>query len=342
MKPTIDIIAKHAGVSRGTVDRVLHGRPNVKEEKRQRVLDSLRELDYSPNPAARVLALKDRKIKVAILLPCWTGFFETEVKRGIKAAISELADYGLEIIVKSCKTDAPDECVELIDDMIAQGVKGIAVCAKNSVSVQEKLSSLSKENIPVVTFNSDIPGSGRMYFAGQNVVKGGRIAAEIMTKLVQEDGKILVVCGNMEFDAHKNRVEGFVTRFKELGREEGLFTVVQTFNDYDLTYQRISGSLAAIPDIAGIYMANESVPACVEVINRAKKKGKIHVICHDLSEYTTKYLQDGSVDFVIEQNLFQQGFMPVSILANYLIAGKKPTQDIEYTRINIVNAENID
>ncbi|MCD7895308.1 MAG: LacI family DNA-binding transcriptional regulator [Planctomycetaceae bacterium] len=75
MKPTIKIIAAYAGVSRGVVDRVLHGRPNVNPEKRRRVEAALRDLDYTPDRAARALALKNKGMKIAVVMPVWSGSF---------------------------------------------------------------------------------------------------------------------------------------------------------------------------------------------------------------------------------------------------------------------------
>ena len=56
MRATIKMIAERAGVSIGTVDRVLHDRPYVKEEVRRRVLEVMEELDYQPNRVASALA----------------------------------------------------------------------------------------------------------------------------------------------------------------------------------------------------------------------------------------------------------------------------------------------
>ena len=58
MRTTIKMIAERAGVSIGTVDRVLHDRPYVKVEVRERVLRVMEELGYHPNRMASALATK--------------------------------------------------------------------------------------------------------------------------------------------------------------------------------------------------------------------------------------------------------------------------------------------
>ncbi|MDR1562537.1 MAG: LacI family DNA-binding transcriptional regulator [Dysgonamonadaceae bacterium] len=342
MKPTIKMIAKKAGVSRGTIDRVLHNRPNVNSEKRQKVLDILKEMDYAPNFAARALALKVKDIKIAALLPNWTGYFKEEVLRGIEDATQELRNYNIDILLERCKTEQPQECIKKIDALIAKGIRGIAICAKDTISIQKKLFSIVQAGIPVVTFNSDISHSGRLCFVGMDLIKEGRIGAELMSKILPAKGRTLIVCGNLEFYAHKSRVQGFCDRFQELGRQPNTYTVVETNNEHETTRQRVSEYLAGKEDIKGIYMANESVAGCVEAIKQSHIAKKIPLVCHDASSSHIDFLREGIVDFVIEQNMYRQGLEPLKMIADLLIEGKRPEKDIDYSRIHIVCAENID
>lgn len=342
LKPTIKTIAAYAGVSRGTVDRVLHGRPNVKKEKRDRVLAAIEDLGYSPNTAARALALKSKEIKIAALLPNWDGHFKTEIKRGIESAISDNKDFGVDVIIYQCETDLPEECVQKIDELLDQNISGLALCAKSSVILRQKLEELYEKEIPVVTFNSDIPDAKRMCFIGENYIKSGRTAAEIMSKLTPPDASILVVLANKEFDGHLGRMRGFCQRFSELGRYIPPEYIIESYNEYNLTYQKVYSILQANPAIAGIYMANESVPGCVDAVEVAGLTGQIHIVCNDLPQYTVRYLKEGRVDFSIGQNMYRQGYESISTLQDYIIANKIPNQNTSNPPLLIINAENIE
>jgi LacI family transcriptional regulator len=343
-KPTIKAIAEKAGVSRGTVDRVLHGRPNVKAHKREKVLDLLKEFNFTPNPAARALALKVKNMKIAALLPCWTGAFEEEVLKGIEMARKELQNYHIEVLMERCQTDQPQECIEKIDKLTAAGIHGLAICAQDIALIREKLHTITQKGMPVVTFNSDIPGSGRLCFIGQDLIKEGRLCGEIMTKMLPEDpiqhAHTLIVCGNLEFYAHHSRVEGFRSKYRELGFPPESYTVIETYNDYRITFEKVGKCLAENPHIKGIYMANESVAGCVDAIKQAQIR--VRVVCHDLSTVTALFLRDRTVDFVIEQDMQSQGFLPFKIIAELLIEGNKPKKIINYSRINIIGMENVD
>jgi LacI family transcriptional regulator len=111
---------------------------------------------------------------------------------------------------------------------------------------------------------------------------------------------MLIVCGYHDFKAHQGRVDGFCTKLGELGIGSQTYTVVESHNDYNITYEKITASLNNDPHIKGIYMANESVSGCVDAIRNTKISG-IHVVYHDLSTTTAAYLKEGTVDFVIKQ-----------------------------------------
>ena len=117
-KATINMVAERAGVSRGTVDRVLNSRPHVKPDIMEKVLRAMRELNYvPPRPEqAAALGLNTALIdlptcKLGVLLTNEGGHLRRELLRGIENAESLLRDYGVEIVVQKCETDLPDRNV---------------------------------------------------------------------------------------------------------------------------------------------------------------------------------------------------------------------------------------
>ena len=88
---TINTIAERAGVSRGTVDRVLNGRPHVKPEIAERVLRTMRELGYAPPRAEQADALGLSRsaaelppCRLGVLLTSESGYLRQELLRGVQ------------------------------------------------------------------------------------------------------------------------------------------------------------------------------------------------------------------------------------------------------------------
>lgn len=339
MRITVDTVARMAGVSRGTVDRVLHNRPSVRPEVRERILAVMKELDYKPNAAASALAFSRKTRKVGVILPQWKGFFKEEIFRGIEVARRELNTYGVEVLIAECADDEPDICVKKISEFSAEGINGLCICAQDNPLIREKISGLK---IPVITFNSDIAYNKRVCFVGQDLVRSGRIAAEIMVKCVPPDDKILVIVGNLKFSAHRQRLQGFFDRMTEHGRDEGNFITAESFNEYSRTLRIVEENLRNAPQIRGIYMVNESVAACAEAVKILSPKPKPIIICHDLPRSTKALLKSGELDFALEQDIYSQGLKSLLLMKRILIDADNTVSNQEFTQINIINSENVE
>ena len=178
-RPTIQTIAELAGVSRGTVDRVLNNRSYVRADVRARVLNAIQETGYlSPKEAHRQAAeakLPLKPVRLGVLLPNWSGPFHEDVPRGIQAARSELEKRDVEVRVCTCETDIPRETIELLDELVNWGAQGIALCALNDISIEARIGELAEQGIPCITFNSDLPNSRRLCFVGQNACRKTRV-----------------------------------------------------------------------------------------------------------------------------------------------------------------------
>lgn len=345
-KVTINMVADRAGVSRGTVDRVLNQRPHVKPELYDRIVQAMRELGYMPPKEEQAKALglplaTETGGTLGIVLPNWGGFFKSEIMRGIRDAEALLSDFSVNVLIEQCGSDLPDESMECMERLVQQGAKGLAICAMDHDSVTRKVNELSEQGIPVVTFNSDLTNSKRLCFVGQDLIASGRVAGELMAKYLQPNDILVVAIGNPEFHAHRLRLQGFCERIYERGFSGQSLEIIETYNDYSLTYKKIHDILQRVPDVKGIYMANHSVTGCVEAIRSMNKSGSIHVISHDLTDATRRLLKSEEIDFTIAQNIYQQGYRSLIVLREYLHKGMVP-KDTERSKIDIICSENME
>lgn len=341
-RATIQMVAELAGVSRGTVDRVLNGRSYVRAEVRERVLAAIAETGYvSPREAhARQMSAGLEPLKLGVLLPSEEGQFRADILRGIDSVREELAAGRIRVLVRHCETDIPQETLSLLDELEAEGCKGLALCTLNDRSIQSRVAELMNRGIPCVTFNSDLPESGRLCFVGQDIRQAGRVAAGLMSKCVSRDAAVLATVGNLKFDGHRQRLRGFQERMAELGFSPEQVLVAETYNDYETTVSVVSGAIADTPGLQGVYMANLSVSGCAEAIRAAGRKGEIRVVCHDINEGIRRLLLDGGVDFTIPQDMVQQGALPLLILRDLLRKGLQPDSGRAQGRIDVLCAEN--
>ncbi len=346
-RPTIQDVAERAGVSRGTVDRVLNNRSYVRDEVRERVMAAIRETGYlSPREAHRRMdagrPLPLTPVKLGVLLPNWGGPFHAEVSRGIQAARAALAERHAEIRVCMCETDLPVEAIELLDELLGWGAQGIALCALEDVSIEAKVNELAEQGIPCITFNSDLPNSRRLCFIGQDYAKSGRIAAELLSKCIPADAQVLAMAGNLEYNGHRTRLDGFCRHMAAKGFAASQIEVIETYNNYRLTFNRVTEAIRTMPGLRAIYMANRSVTGCVDAVRAAGMTGRLRIIAHDMSERRRQMLREGSLDLTVTQDLYRQGYQPLTLLCDLLQQGRSPESDLISTDISIVCAQNTD
>lgn len=338
MPATIELIAKYAGVSRGTVDRVLHNRGRVNQDVAARVWKIADELQYVPrNRKGRkdVSSVNDA-MKLGVVTQLGKASFMLEIKRGIESARKKLEYMGIELLSREGVDVDEEEQLRFIDELAKEGIKGLAIMPVESAAVRAKLDYLAEDlGIPVVTFNSDIGGSERSCFVGLDNRKSGRVAAGLMGMLTRGSGKILIVTGYFSNNVNNMRVDGFLeeahTAFP------GLQTVgVQGSFDNDAEVERIIVStMETYPDLTGILIVSGGQNGIGSAFESLSLVERPFVIAYDLTPKTVALLDKGYIDFLIDQNGYMQGNRALTILANMLRYGRMPDEEFVYMDISI-------
>ena len=341
MRATIKMIAEQAGVSIGTVDRVLHNRPYVKAEVRERVLRVMEELDYRPNQMASALATSGTARRLAVVQPEWDPYVREAMDQGVARFREARRDYNVTVDIHNYAQGDTETCLKQMDQVVENGAQGIALCASDCGAVRAKLEDLKARRVPVVTFNSDIPGGARLCYVGEDAHRAGRIAGEIAAKFLRPGEPLLLVYAGPAYAGHKARADGFLERLGELGFRREDCRIAATHNDYGETLEAVTAALEAEPDLRYVYMANLSVPACVEAIRRCGRTGRVHVLSHDSGPEIRQFLKEGLVDFTIDQNLVYQSYQSLDLLFRAVAERKQPEREFFYPASPILNAETL-
>lgn len=338
MKVTAQWIAEQCGVSRGTVDRVVNGRPNVAPEVRERVQKMINEYGYK-TPAQRQAARVGRgAYRIGVILPSWDAFFIRRMREGIRVAVHNRGLNDVNVLVEELKNRSHRSYFEAIERLEARGIDGLILTAPDTLAMSEEIDRLVTAGIQVVTCDSDVRQSRRLYHIGQDMVKSGRVAAGLLAPYIS-GAEVLVVTGNREFTAHGLRVRGFLDRLYEIFGGNVNAHVIESVEQYELTYDGVLQNLRQNPRLRGIYMANESVRGCMDALERAKPARKVHVVCHDLTPHARQYLEEGRLDFIIDQDFSAQTTRAIEVLAHTLRTGELPRQEIEYIHTSIITRE---
>lgn len=333
-KPTIRSIAAAAGVSRGTVDRVINNRAHVNPDVRARVQRIARELGYQIQPSDQ----EGSALRIGVIVPQWeVPYFTEQTRQGIRQAARLLSTREVRLIVEELHSRSTDEYVKCCERLLQQGINGLVVNAPDNLIMQAQLARVVEAGVSVTTYNSDLPQSPRLCFVGQDQLQCGRIAGGLMHLAINGQGNLLIITGNMEF--HRRRVDGFCSRLSELGYTPDRFEIIECYERYDLTCDTVADYLRGHPHTSGIYMSTESVLGCMHGIHQVRFPRHVHVIANDLTPLNRKLLRTGELDFVLQQEFSAQVYEAILVLYDFLIHDRNPRTPVKYVSTTVITPE---
>lgn len=345
MAGTIQQIAQLAGVSRGTVDRALNNRGRINPEIAKKIEQIADEIGYVPKHRKKAIsgnAEAGQGKRIGVVTQLSQSSFMLEVNRGIREASKKLADRGIEVLVKENASVDEAEQLEAIGQLEEAGIDALAIMPVDCDSVRVKLNELADEKkIPVVTFNTDIVGTRRCCFVGLDNWKSGQTAAGLMGLMMRGMGKVLVITGYFSNSAGSRRVDGFVDELKKSFPSLELVGVQSSFDQTDEVEKIIVNSMAVFPELEGIFVASGGQAGVRKAFEKLQLKKRPYVIIYDLTPKNEKALREDTVDFLIDQEGYDQGYRALSILSDILRLDKQPEREYMYTEISIKTKYNL-
>lgn len=345
MAGTIQQIAELAGVSRGTVDRALNHRGRINPDVAERIERIAEEIGYVPKHRkieTEKLGENARGKRIGVVTQLSGSSFMIQVNKGILDAAGKLADRGIEVVLKENGSVDETEQLKAIASLEEEGLDGLAIMPVDSDAVRFKINELVEgKRVPVVTFNTDIVGTKRCCFVGLDNRKSGQAAAGLMGLMMRGRGKVLVITGYFSNSAGSRRVDGFVDEMKKSFPEMELVGVQSSFDHTAEVEKIIVNSMSAFSDLEGIFVASGGQAGVQRAFDKLGIEKRPYVIIYDLTPKNEKALSEGSVDFLIDQEGYDQGYRALSILADILTDKKMPEKEYMYTEINIKTKYNI-
>ena len=340
MAVTVQQIADATGVSRGTVDRALNNRGRVDPEVAEKIRKTAAELGYVKKP--RKPAARKKTCRIGVVTHLAGASFMIAINRGIREAAEELADRGVEIVLRESAAVDENEQIEFIRELEKEGIDGLALMAIDCEGVREAVNDLiDREGIPVVTFNSDIVGTRRRCFVGMDNTQSGRAAAGLMQMMMGGSGKVLVVTGYFTSHVNNSRVAGFIEEMKASCPEMEIVGVQGSFDDAQEVEKVVTNTMHTIPDLGGILLVSSGQAGIRSAFDTLRPARRPRVIIYDQTPRNEKALREDTADFLIDQNGFVQGYQPLHILADLLQKGQQPEEEMHYTGITIKTKYNL-
>jgi LacI family transcriptional regulator len=296
---TIVDVARKAGVSTATVDRVLNGRPGVSAANRHRVLHAAKELGYLPFEG--MVALPSRPVHLEFLIPMVQNGFMGELVSSIRSFAATVP------LVASCTIRAlegfgPDSLLQALET-VSMRTSGIGLVTADHPKSREAIRRVCDAGLRVITIASDLPGSGRSAYAGVDNTVAGRTAALLMGRMAAAGGPVGLFLGSRAYDGHQGREAGFRAVLEQDFPSLSLLPPIETGESSDRTRAAMTQLLRSTPNLAGVYCVGAGRTGIVTALEEVRPQRRPLVFMHDLTDRTHAWLADGTIDVVIDQNV---------------------------------------
>jgi LacI family transcriptional regulator len=337
-------IADLAGVSIGTVDRIIHSRGRYSPYTAERVRRIMAELDYRPNLMAQRLSMA-KACRIGVFMPRPeqdSGYWRLALD-GINRAARDLAPFGL--CLETIHYDRYDASgfMRAGLGLVAEKFDGILM-APLLTEESQKLLAMLGQNAPVLFFDTDLPSTPRLSFIGQDSHAGGRLAGRLMNLLTAGQGstaEAVLLMPDADNEHLRQRASGFIELFQ--GSTRSLRIAVESNHDLPALHAALGAAIT--PNTAALYVIDASAHYSAEYLRlRAGSDGfkrqRPSLIGYDLVPENRLCLEAGEIDFLLTQRPDEQGYHGVNRLFRKLILDENPP-DCIFTPIDIVTRENV-
>lgn len=341
MSVTIKEIAEMAGVHRSTVDKVLHNRPGVSDSVRKRVQKLIDECNYEANPIGKALKMQDKELHIKVIL------LEVDaqpiLKKGIEEELKKYSSFQVSVEYTTTSYSDIDSQVRALSDCKKEKADGVILSPINSPAVVERIDALDRQGIPVITVNTDIKGSQRLCFIGQDGFKSGRIAGRLMGEFLGGKGRVAVFTS----DGDNRQTFPFGTReggFREIMAgsypEVEVMPSIHTQEKTSVIRREMRRLLNEEPELAGIFITCGGVRAVGDILDEYDRRD-IRLVCYENYPEILELLRHDIVTATLDSEIEKQGGRAVEVLMDALVYDRKPPRKHLYSDTKILLKESL-
>lgn len=343
-KIRIKDIARLAGVSEGTVDRVLHNRGDVSEKSKEAVKRVLDEMNYTPNLFARSLASK-KQYRFVSLIPLFKheDYWES-VDKGFDLAANDFIHYNVVIEKKYFNQFDVNSFIDISNKILESEPDAVffAPIFRNESTAFSV--ALTEKNIPFSFVDSMIPETGFLTYYGQNSFQSGYLAARLLLSTLPENSQVMIIRTKRKGSVSNQtlyRYQGFMQYMENAGLDSKYELINVELNPEDDTAnsQQLSEVLANNSRIAAAITFNSKVYRLADHLENLHR-ADIRLIGYDLLTMNVRFLEKGIINCLIAQRPDKQSYFTVRDMCRELIFHQE-IRKINYVPIDVLFRENI-
>lgn len=297
-RATIADLARQAGVSVATVDRVLNRRLPVSEDTALRVVAAAETIGYHAVGLLKSRVVETPRRNLAFLLQKRDdAFYQAFGFELLKAAGATTA------VQAKCHLDYVDDISPgVVAARLREASKradAVAIVAVDHPDIHEAVQDIAAQGKRVITLLSDVLASGRHAYLAADTRKAGRTAAWAISRLAAGAGDIGILVGSHRYLSQDMAEMSFRSYMRESAPQFRLLEPIVNLDDGRIAYDAVRGLIEKSTDLVGIYVAGGGQNGMIAALREAKAERHIVGVCNELTAISRAALLDGTIDMVL-------------------------------------------
>lgn len=279
-----------------------------------------------------------KRLRIAFFSPLDHPFWEG-VRQGVLYAQTELKAKNVDIEYHGYSGDFSRYNIDL-NEKIENNYDGLIV--PGFMGAVEDLIPAINKNIAVMSFNCDFGEEfniKRLSYFGPDIPAQGRLAGDVISKALDNEGEIAIIRGPLETSINKVRRDAI---FEVIAKKKKMkiATEIEAETDNTRVYKNTKEALNKYPNLRGIVILTGGILGAAKAIEEMKLIGTVQIVCFDYDDEVLNLIKKGIIYAAIGQDPFGQGHDPIITMYNYLVTGEKPNS-ITYTRTELVDKRSV-
>ncbi len=345
-KITIKDVARLSGLSKGTVDRVVHNRGEVSETSRIKINEVIEKLGYKPNLYASLLASKKRYTLVCLIPRFGQGEYWELVRGGIQRAIDKAAAYNIDIITVQYEQFDAASFRKACDETLAADPAAVMLAPIYHDLTIALTTELSRRGVPFVYIDSKLDTTSYMAYYGMPMFQSGILGGSLLMESATQGEAI----ANFRIDRGEalpqdnptlSRRAGFM---EFIGAHHPSTTVLNEFiKPYDPLHniRVLDAFFDRHPEVKRIITFNSRVHLIAEYIEKRSLNG-IALVGYDMLAKNIDAVRNGQVKYLITQRTETQVYRSINAIIAHLIMKREPAAKDNYMSMDILTKYNAD
>lgn len=271
-----------------------------------------------PASASAGGAAPAKKLKLAFVTNNSSSFW-TIARAGTADAVKELPNVEVDFRIPS--SGSASEQQQILDDLLAKGVDGIAVSPIDPANQTDFLNKIASQTL-LVCHDSDAATSKRVCYIGTDNTSAGVEAGKLIKEALPNGGKIMLFVGTLDAQNAKERYAGIKQALA--GSQVEIIDVRTDETDRVRAQKNVEDTLVKYPDVAALVgLWSYNGPAIVNAVRNGNKVGAVKIICFDEEDDTLAGVADGAIYGTVVQQPYEFGRQAITRMAKHLAGDKE-------------------